>query len=238
VCRYLREYKALGTGGGLYHFRDQILAGKPDYLIVLHSDVYADLRLQEALDAHARNTHARSTVLGKRVARDQTRGLGCLVSNAQGEVLHYAEKPETFVSDVINCGVYFFRPSVIELLSEAYALNQTCVPIHRPTPSLTHIRTHSITHSPTHTHAHISRPITRMCAGGIVCVCVSVCVSVCLCVCRRRADDGVGVGVGVGLRGKTGAMLIQSTTGTLRRLSAWRRTCWAAWPGRARSMCT
>jgi mannose-1-phosphate guanylyltransferase len=28
-------------------------------------------------------------------------------------VIHYAEKPETFVSDVINCGVYVFTTAGI-----------------------------------------------------------------------------------------------------------------------------
>lgn len=29
-----------------------------------------------------------------------------------GRILHFVEKPETFVSDLINCGVYVFSPSV------------------------------------------------------------------------------------------------------------------------------
>ena len=38
--RYLQEFKPLGTGGGLYHFRDQIQAGNPEAIIVIHSDVF------------------------------------------------------------------------------------------------------------------------------------------------------------------------------------------------------
>ena len=37
--RYLQEYCPLGTGGGIYHFRDQILRGNPRAFFVLHSDV-------------------------------------------------------------------------------------------------------------------------------------------------------------------------------------------------------
>lgn len=35
----MREYQALGTAGGLYHFRDTILRGSPDQIFVLHSDI-------------------------------------------------------------------------------------------------------------------------------------------------------------------------------------------------------
>jgi len=30
TIRYLREYVSLGTGGGIYHFRDEILRGNPE----------------------------------------------------------------------------------------------------------------------------------------------------------------------------------------------------------------
>jgi mannose-1-phosphate guanylyltransferase len=50
--RYLQEYTALGTAGGIYHFRDQILAGNPDYFFVMNADVCGDFPLQEMLDFH------------------------------------------------------------------------------------------------------------------------------------------------------------------------------------------
>lgn len=37
---------------------------------------------------------------------------GCVVSDATGQVMHYVEKPETFVSDLISCGVYLFNVSI------------------------------------------------------------------------------------------------------------------------------
>ena len=37
--RYLQEYCPLGTAGGLYHFRDQILRGNPRAFFVFNSDV-------------------------------------------------------------------------------------------------------------------------------------------------------------------------------------------------------
>jgi mannose-1-phosphate guanylyltransferase len=34
------------------------------------------------------------------------------------QVLHFAEKPETFVSDLASCGVYIFSPSVFTALED------------------------------------------------------------------------------------------------------------------------
>lgn len=47
--RYLQEYAALGTGGGIYHFRDQILSGGPDAFFVLNADVCSEFPLPEML---------------------------------------------------------------------------------------------------------------------------------------------------------------------------------------------
>jgi mannose-1-phosphate guanylyltransferase len=34
------------------------------------------------------------------------------------EVMHYVEKPETFVSDLISCGVYAFNPSIFNSMRD------------------------------------------------------------------------------------------------------------------------
>lgn len=47
--RYLQEYTALGTAGGMYHFRDQILSGNPDKFFVINGDVCGDFPLSEML---------------------------------------------------------------------------------------------------------------------------------------------------------------------------------------------
>lgn len=68
VCRYLQEYTALGTAGGLYHFRDQILAGTPDYFFVMNADVCGDFPLQEMLKFHqSKPTGTYCTILGAEV---------------------------------------------------------------------------------------------------------------------------------------------------------------------------
>jgi mannose-1-phosphate guanylyltransferase len=111
--QYLREYQPLGTGGGIYHFREQILRGKPVEFFVLHYDICCAFPLTTLLECH--QTHAQSlcTVLGKHISESPS-NYGCIVSDPSGEVTHYAEKPETFVSDLINCGVYVFSPQIFD----------------------------------------------------------------------------------------------------------------------------
>ncbi|KAF3761926.1 nucleotide-diphospho-sugar transferase [Cryphonectria parasitica EP155] len=111
--KYLREYQALGTAGGLYHFRDAILKGKPERLFVLNSDVCCSFPLNEML--HLFNEkYAEAVILGTRVGDDAATNFGCIVSDSHTKrVLHYVEKPEGHLSNLINCGVYLFSTDVI-----------------------------------------------------------------------------------------------------------------------------
>ena len=39
------------------------------------------------------------------------------------QVHHYVEKPETFVSTTINCGIYLFTPDIFHYIGEAFRKN-------------------------------------------------------------------------------------------------------------------
>ncbi|XP_049744244.1 mannose-1-phosphate guanyltransferase alpha isoform X2 [Elephas maximus indicus] len=122
--RYLQEFAPLGTGGGLYHFRDQILAGSPEAFFVLNADVCSDFPLSAMLDAHRCQPHP-FLLLGTTANRTQSLNYGCIVENPQThEVLHYVEKPSTFVSDIINCGIYLFSPEALKPLRDVFQRNQ------------------------------------------------------------------------------------------------------------------
>ncbi|KAH8882231.1 nucleotide-diphospho-sugar transferase [Thozetella sp. PMI_491] len=111
--KYLREYQALGTAGGLYHFRDAILKGRPDHIFVLNSDVCCSFPLNEMLRLfHEKDAEA--VILGTRVSEEAATNFGCIVSDAHTRrVLHYVEKPESHISNLINCGVYLFSTEAI-----------------------------------------------------------------------------------------------------------------------------
>lgn len=66
--RYLQEYSALGTAGGMYHFRDQILTGNPNLFFVMNADVCGDFPLQEMLEFHQSvDSSPHFTILGTEV---------------------------------------------------------------------------------------------------------------------------------------------------------------------------
>lgn len=65
------------------------------------------LRLFEEKDAEA-------VILGTRVPDEAATNFGCIVSDAHSKrVLHYVEKPESRISNLINCGVYLFATETI-----------------------------------------------------------------------------------------------------------------------------
>ncbi|KAL6699443.1 nucleotide-diphospho-sugar transferase [Trichoderma pleuroticola] len=111
--RYLREYEALGTAGGLYHFRDAILKGRPERLFVLNADVCCSFPLEEMLKLFMERD-AEAVILGTRVSNEAASNFGCIVSDSHTRrVLHYVEKPESHISNLINCGVYLFSADAI-----------------------------------------------------------------------------------------------------------------------------
>lgn len=110
---YLREYQALGTAGGLYHFRDAILKGRPDRFFVLNADVCCSFPLLDMLKLFEEKD-AEAVILGTRVSNEAATNFGCIVSDAHTKrVLHYVEKPESQISNLINCGVYLFATECI-----------------------------------------------------------------------------------------------------------------------------
>ncbi|XP_068641500.1 uncharacterized protein [Aristolochia californica] len=110
--RYLKEDKPLGSAGGLYNFRDRIMEDSPSHIFLLNCDVCCSFPLPEMLDAHKRHG-GMGTVLVIKVSAESANQFGELVADpTTNELLHYTEKPETFVSDLINCGVYVFTPDI------------------------------------------------------------------------------------------------------------------------------
>mmetsp|Transcript_22148 Transcript_22148/g.36686 ORF Transcript_22148/g.36686 Transcript_22148/m.36686 type:complete len:458 (+) Transcript_22148:1299-2672(+) len=117
--KYIKEKESLGSAGALIAFRNEILDGNPEYFFLAHCDIAARFPLMEMLRFHKQ--HGRPvTVMGKRVPPDEARAYGCMAKDpSTNECLHYAEKPETFVTDLINCGLYLCSPSFFDVLNEA-----------------------------------------------------------------------------------------------------------------------
>eukprot|EP00898_Chlorokybus_atmophyticus_P000856 jgi/Chlat1/1771/Chrsp134S02093 len=113
---YLKEEKPHGSAGGLLHFKDVILEDNPENIFVINCDVCSSFPLAELLEAHHQSQRL-GTILVKRVSKELAQDYGELVADpTTNELLHYTEKPETFVSDLINCGVYVFSSEVFNAI--------------------------------------------------------------------------------------------------------------------------
>lgn len=123
--RYLQEYKSLGTGGGVYHFRDVLRAGNPRALFVLNGDTAGDFPLNEMLEYHTKNGCS-FTILGTEATENQSVNYGCIVEDKQThEVLHYVEKPENYVSSLINCGIYLLSLEIFDYIRDELTRNNS-----------------------------------------------------------------------------------------------------------------
>lgn len=80
---------------------------------MLNADVCCSFPLEQMLQLFEEKD-AESVILGTRVPKDAATNFGCIVSDAHSKrVLHYVEKPESYISDLINCGVYLFSTEAI-----------------------------------------------------------------------------------------------------------------------------
>ncbi|CAL1391998.1 unnamed protein product [Linum trigynum] len=119
--RYLKEDKPHGSAGGLYYFRDVIMEDSPSHIFLLNCDVCCSFPLPDMLEAH-RKYGGMGTLLVIKVSAESANQFGELVADPNTkELLHYTEKPETFVSDLINCGVYVFTPDIFTAIESVFA---------------------------------------------------------------------------------------------------------------------
>lgn len=122
--RYLQEFTPLGTAGGMHHFRDQIRTGNPQAFFILNGDVCADFPLEELYNFHIEKGGI-ITIMGTEATKQQSVHYGCLVTDkTTGSVTHYVEKPNSYVSTLINCGVYVCSPEIFLDMSNVFHARQ------------------------------------------------------------------------------------------------------------------
>ena len=57
--------------------------------------------------------------------RAQSLNYGCIVKDkSKNTMLHYVEKPESYISSIINCGVYLFSLSIFDQLAAIFNTKQ------------------------------------------------------------------------------------------------------------------
>ncbi|KAI9140603.1 mannose-1-phosphate guanyltransferase Mpg1 [Paraphysoderma sedebokerense] len=105
------ENEPLGTAGPLALARD-VLAKDDDPFFVLNSDVICEFPFRHLLDFH--NSHnSEGTIMVTKVEDPSKYGVVCLKQDSTA-IDRFVEKPQTFVSNKINAGIYIFNPSILD----------------------------------------------------------------------------------------------------------------------------
>jgi mannose-1-phosphate guanylyltransferase len=88
---------------------------------VLNADIASSFPLVGLHAAHSKNHGAVCTMLSTKVDPEEANKYGCIVCDPQDEqtVVHFVEKPESFISNVISCGVYLFSSDIFPFLADA-----------------------------------------------------------------------------------------------------------------------
>jgi mannose-1-phosphate guanylyltransferase len=108
--------EALGSAGGIKRIQD-FQPFFDDTFVVLCGDALIDLDLTEAVRRH-KEKGAMASLVAKRVPHEQVSSYGVVVTDEDGRVLRFQEKPsvEEAASDMINTGIYIFEPEVLEFI--------------------------------------------------------------------------------------------------------------------------
>lgn len=92
----------------------------------MNGDVCGDFPLRELYEFHQeRSSTALLCVMSTEATRPQSLNFGCMVIDKnKNEVTHYVEKPSSYVSTLINCGVYVFSPKIFTMIGEQFNAKQ------------------------------------------------------------------------------------------------------------------
>lgn len=106
---YSHETEPLGTAGPLALARDILDDGEPFF--VLNSDIICEFPFEELLKFH-RSHGKEGTIMVTKVEEPSKYGV-VVYDQATGKIQQFVEKPQVYVGNKINAGMYIFNPAVL-----------------------------------------------------------------------------------------------------------------------------
>lgn len=85
----------------------------------MHSDICSEVNYCDFYEFHKAKQSAVSMVTVQ-VGRAESTKYGCLIKDKEtARMVHHAEKPDEYISDLVNCGIYLFSRKLQQLLASA-----------------------------------------------------------------------------------------------------------------------
>ncbi|XP_071575893.1 mannose-1-phosphate guanylyltransferase catalytic subunit beta [Temnothorax nylanderi] len=106
---FSHEPEPLGTAGPLALAREY-LSASDDPFFVLNSDIICDFPFKQLLEFHE-NHGKEGTIVVTKV--EEPSKYGVVVYGEDGKIESFIEKPQEFISNKINAGMYILNPSVL-----------------------------------------------------------------------------------------------------------------------------
>ena len=107
---FSHETEPLGTAGPLA-LAKECLSSSNEPFFVLNSDIICDFPFRQ-LDAFHRSHGQEGTIVVTKVDEPSKYGVVCY--DDRGAIESFVEKPQEFISNKINAGMYIFNPSVLD----------------------------------------------------------------------------------------------------------------------------
>lgn len=107
-----KEDVPMGTGGPLTLAKDILKEGNEEGIFFcFNSDVICDFPLKKLLETH--KAHGKEGTLVTTKVEEPSR-FGVILSDSDGRITSFVEKPKEFVGNDINAGLYIFNTSIID----------------------------------------------------------------------------------------------------------------------------
>jgi mannose-1-phosphate guanylyltransferase len=109
IVRTCHEPELLGSAGTLVANRHWVK--DDEYFLACNADNLTDFDLRDLVDAHRQHDPIATLAVFR---SPQPSAGGVVELDADGKVIGFTEKPSEPVSDLVNAGLYAFRPSVLD----------------------------------------------------------------------------------------------------------------------------
>jgi mannose-1-phosphate guanylyltransferase len=106
-----KEEEPLGTAGPIGLAKTILAQSGGDEIFVFNSDVTCRFPLKEMLAFH--RSHKREGTLAVTRVKDPSK-YGVILSDDNGKILNFVEKPQEFIGDNINAGLYIFNKKFLD----------------------------------------------------------------------------------------------------------------------------